>query len=96
VASHRFTSEEADWGFSRLYDIRKLAYKHEDRDRPIVEGGETMISAYVKIVKDPTGVLWHNFNKYEILLFRQGLTVAMTRKRRPVMLDSKTRERHAT
>lgn len=63
AAAHRFTNDEADWGFSRLYDIRKLAYNHEDRNRPLLENGETMISTYVRIVKDETGVLWHNFNK---------------------------------
>lgn len=63
VASHRFTNDESDWGFSRLYDIRKLAYNHSDRNRPILENGETMITCYIKIMKDPTGVLWHNFNK---------------------------------
>ena len=64
-ANHRFNKEETDWGFSRLYDIRKLGYNHEGRDRPLLEHGELMISSYVKIVKDPTGVLWHNFNNYD-------------------------------
>lgn len=65
VASHRFTNDESDWGFSRLYDIRKLGYNHMDKNRPILESGETMISCYIRLIKDPTGVLWHNFNNYD-------------------------------
>ena len=31
----------------------------------MVEGDAVNITAYVRIYKDPTGVLWHNFNGYE-------------------------------
>ncbi|KAI9798682.1 MAG: hypothetical protein M1833_004671 [Piccolia ochrophora] len=66
AANHRFTSDEGDWGFTRFSEIRKLfAARWEDRDRPMVENGAANMTAYVRIVKDPTGVLWHNFLNYD-------------------------------
>ncbi|KAK9465799.1 hypothetical protein V1512DRAFT_265394 [Lipomyces arxii] len=64
-ASHRFTPDEKDWGFTKFYELRRLTTKHEDKDIPIVEDDKVNITAYVKIVKDPTGVLWHNFSNYD-------------------------------
>lgn len=62
-AHHRFTNEEQDWGFTRFVELRKLFSVSEGRPRAIIEGDETVITAYVRVLKDPTGVLWHNFNK---------------------------------
>ena len=63
-ANHRFTAEEGDWGFTRFVDTLKLfAPQWEDRDRPMIENFSANISAYVRVLKDPTGVLWHNFIK---------------------------------
>lgn len=36
----------------------------EGRGTPLVQNDEAMVTAYVRIVKDPTGVLWHSFQKY--------------------------------
>ena len=33
----------------------------------MIENEACKVTAYVRIVKDPTGVLWHNFVKYVIL-----------------------------
>lgn len=64
MASHRFTGEEGDWGFTRFYDLRQLFNEAvEDKGVPIVQDEEANITAYVRVVKDPTGVLWHNFQK---------------------------------
>jgi len=30
---------------------------------PLVQDDEANITAYVRVVKDPTGVLWHSFQK---------------------------------
>jgi ubiquitin carboxyl-terminal hydrolase 7 len=35
----------------------------DKRPRPIVEGDCARVTAYVRVIKDPTGVLWHNFIK---------------------------------
>lgn len=65
-ATHRFTAEEGDWGFTRFAEIRKLfAPRWEQRDHPMIEKQTVNVSAYVRVVKDPTGVLWHNFVNYD-------------------------------
>jgi hypothetical protein len=62
-AHHRFTAEEADWGFTRFVELRELSTPNDKRPRPLVEGDSARLTAYVKIMKDPTGVLWHSFVK---------------------------------
>jgi ubiquitin carboxyl-terminal hydrolase 7 len=62
-AHHRFTAEEMDWGFTRFNELRKLSTAGEGRSRPIIQTEGARISAYVRVLKDPTGVLWHNFIK---------------------------------
>ena len=64
AANHRFNVDEGDWGFTRFADLHKLfAPSWESRGRPMIENDEVNVTAYVRIYKDPTGVLWHNFNK---------------------------------
>ncbi|KAI9676402.1 MAG: hypothetical protein M1817_000559 [Caeruleum heppii] len=66
AANHRFTADEGDWGFTRYAEIQKLfSSRWEDSDRPMVENNAACMTAYVRIVKDPTGVLWHNFVNYD-------------------------------
>ncbi|CAI6294669.1 unnamed protein product [Periconia digitata] len=66
TATHRFTAEEGDWGFTRFAELRKLFSPHwEDRDRPMIENNAANVTAYVRVLKDPTGVLWHNFLNYD-------------------------------
>ncbi len=64
-AHHRFTMEEMDWGFTRFNELRKLTAIEQGRTRPIIEGERARISAFVRVLKDPTGVLWHNFINYD-------------------------------
>jgi ubiquitin carboxyl-terminal hydrolase 7 len=64
-AHHRFTAEEMDWGFTRFNELRKLSTATEGRARPIIEKECARVSAYVRVLKDPTGVLWHNFINYD-------------------------------
>ncbi|KAL1922777.1 uncharacterized protein VTP21DRAFT_9153 [Calcarisporiella thermophila] len=63
-AHHRFTAEEADWGFTRFVDFKR-AFEGQELPRSLIEDGETRISAYVRVLKDKTGVLWHNFINYD-------------------------------
>ncbi|KAK1760881.1 ubiquitin carboxyl-terminal hydrolase [Echria macrotheca] len=65
-AHHRFTKDESDWGFTRFLEIRKMFnMPWEGFDRPLVENDTANITAYVRVVEDETGVLWHNFNNYD-------------------------------
>lgn len=59
AANHRFTEEEVDWGFTRFYDISDLT-----KGTFLVQN-ETVISAFVRVIRDETGVLWHNFINYD-------------------------------
>ena len=64
TAHHRFTADEGDWGFTRFAELRKLfSNSWEDRGRPMVEDNGANVTAYVRVLKDPPGVLWHNFIK---------------------------------
>ncbi|KLJ12169.1 ubiquitin thiolesterase [Blastomyces silverae] len=66
VAHHRFTAEEADWGFTRFCELRKLFQQSfNDKGTPLVENEAANLTAYVRVVKDPTGVLWHTFQNYD-------------------------------
>ncbi|CAD6570825.1 MAG: hypothetical protein TREMPRED_006048 [Tremellales sp. Tagirdzhanova-0007] len=66
-AHHRFVAEECDWGFTRFVDIRKLYTPDSTagKTRPTIESDEVEITAFVRVLKDPTGVLWHNFIHYD-------------------------------
>lgn len=54
-----------DWGFTRFNELRKLTQPNNGHPRPIIENDEACISAFVRVLKDPTGVLWHNFINYD-------------------------------
>ena len=63
-ANHRFIAEECDWGFTRFSELRKLFNIQENHSRPTIEEDSANVTVFVKVLKDPTGVLWHNFVKY--------------------------------
>ncbi|KAJ5462719.1 hypothetical protein N7475_007663 [Penicillium sp. IBT 31633x] len=66
VATHRFTAEEGDWGFTRFADLKSLfSHAWEGKTVPLVQDDEAIVTAYVRVVKDPTGVLWHSFQNYD-------------------------------
>lgn len=65
-ATHRFTADEGDWGFTRFADKNRIfAAKFDGFDRPLIENDSAKMTAYVRVLKDPTGVLWHNFVNYD-------------------------------
>jgi ubiquitin carboxyl-terminal hydrolase 7 len=62
-AHHRFIAEECDWGFTRFSELRKLFTIQEGHNRPTIEDECADVSVFVRVLEDPTGVLWHNFVK---------------------------------
>jgi hypothetical protein len=66
-AHHRFIAEECDWGFTRFSELRKLFTIQEGHSRPTIEEECADVSVFVRVLEDPTGVLWHNFVKCEPL-----------------------------
>ena len=63
-AHHRFIAEERDWGFTRFSELRKLFTTQEGHTRPTIEDETADVSVFVRVLEDPTGVLWHNFVKF--------------------------------
>ncbi|QPG75978.1 hypothetical protein FOA43_003364 [Brettanomyces nanus] len=55
----RYNSKVIDWGFISLLDGRFSA------DSALIENKRLNITAYVRIVNDFTGVLWHDFVDYD-------------------------------
>ncbi|KAF9532244.1 hypothetical protein CPB83DRAFT_847503 [Crepidotus variabilis] len=64
-ANHRFIAEECDWGFTRFSELRKLLSVQEGHLRPTIEEEAAEITVFVRVLEDPTGVLWHNFVNYD-------------------------------
>lgn len=64
VAQHRFSAEESDWGFAKFMELHRL-YQADPHtgEGPYLEADKLRITVFVRVVKDPTGVLWHNFIK---------------------------------
>ncbi|KAK7996278.1 ubiquitin carboxyl-terminal hydrolase [Apiospora marii] len=66
TAHHRFTKDESDWGFTRFLELRRMfQLPWENSGKPLCENESANITAYVRVVEDETGVLWHNFNNYD-------------------------------
>lgn len=63
-AHHRFIAEECDWGFTRFSELRKLLSVLETQSRPTIEDEAADVTVFVRVLEDPTGVLWHNFVKW--------------------------------
>lgn len=62
-AIHRYNAEESDWGFTRYFELRRLVRGINSDGRGILQDGAANMTAYVRVLKDPTGVLWHSFIK---------------------------------
>lgn len=60
-ATHRFTTEETDWGFTRFIRLSDLSKPLPSHSRPILERDQFVVEAFVRIIEDETGTLWHNF-----------------------------------
>lgn len=62
---HRFNALDTDWGFASFIDLNHLKYPSKTRTSGLLNEGQLNISAFVRVLKDPTGVLWHNFINYD-------------------------------
>ncbi|KAI8886846.1 cysteine proteinase [Backusella circina FSU 941] len=63
-ANHRFSADEVDWGFTRFYEIDELSQVYRGAG-PFLENNSITLSAFLRTIKDETGILWHNFNNYD-------------------------------
>ncbi|KAJ3105715.1 hypothetical protein HDU97_007692 [Phlyctochytrium planicorne] len=64
-AQHRFNPNETDWGFNHLVKLNQVFVPVEGNARPFIENDQAVITVYMKIIRDVTGVLWHNFIHYD-------------------------------
>jgi len=67
AAVHRFYDGEADWGFTQFLSVRTSVLRSAHNNETVVArgGNETNFTVYLRVVRDPTGVLWHNFREYD-------------------------------
>lgn len=90
VSRHRFNENEASYGFNDFCDVQRLRGKSGRKPTgPLLHEGKVNITVYVRVLKDPTGYLWHDFKKYtfylpDILPFSNWHPLVMTRKQLPV------------
>ena len=64
AASHRFSADEIDWGFTRFYETKFMNRTLLQTGKgPFIVNNQAVITVFVRIVKDETGVLWHNLTK---------------------------------
>ncbi|KAJ2779694.1 ubiquitin-specific protease ubp15 [Coemansia javaensis] len=64
-SNHRFVADESDWGFPRFAELRHIMAPVDEDTGPLMDNGRVRLSAYVRVIKDPLGVLWHNFQNYD-------------------------------
>jgi ubiquitin C-terminal hydrolase len=86
MSFHRFCAEEVDWGFSQFVTGDALRNGSNERGfGPLcAQDGSVVLFAKVRVLRDPTGVLWHSFNNYNgkqitgyVGLTNQGATCYM-------------------
>ncbi|KAG2058769.1 cysteine proteinase [Suillus hirtellus] len=62
-AYHHFITEECNWGFTRFSELCKLFNIQEGHSCPTIEDESADVTVYVRVLEDPTSVLWYNFVK---------------------------------
>ncbi|EJD38170.1 cysteine proteinase [Auricularia subglabra TFB-10046 SS5] len=81
MAEHRFTHAQPQWGFARYVSNDALRTTNDHRPKPILENDTLDIIVFVRVLRDPTGVLMHDFRDYDsktvtgyVPLVNQGAT----------------------
>lgn len=61
---HRFSPETKDWGFTQFYKLKDLTFPIGQHSLPMISNNKVNFTVYLRILNDPTGVLWHNMSNY--------------------------------
>lgn len=64
-AKHRFNPDESDWGFTQFMKLSTLYNDSKIPQKDFLVDDTLIIVAVVRIIKDTTGNLWHNFLNYD-------------------------------
>ncbi|KAJ3075107.1 hypothetical protein HDU98_009176 [Podochytrium sp. JEL0797] len=65
TAQHRFNPYEADWGFNHLVKLSQLFAPLDGTPHSLVEDDQALIVVHMRVMKDVTGYLWHNYVNYD-------------------------------
>ncbi|CAG8829139.1 8530_t:CDS:2, partial [Racocetra persica] len=65
TANNRFNAEAPNWGYPQFCEQRNLFVPMENQTRPLIENDSCNITVFVRVIKDQTGFLWHNFKNYD-------------------------------
>ena len=71
-AHHRFIAEECDWGLTRFSELRKLFSIQDGHARPTTEDEQAVVSVFVRVLEDPTGVLLRDLSNVRPLSPQAG------------------------
>ncbi|KAI9349064.1 putative ubiquitin-specific processing protease 21 [Obelidium mucronatum] len=65
TAQHRFNPYEADWGFNHLVKLNQLVVPLDGTNHSLVEDDQALFIVHMRVMKDVTGYLWHNYINYD-------------------------------
>lgn len=70
VSYYRFSEVDTDWGFSDMIEIEKLKTRYKELKDTVPTGllideNNLNVTCYIRVIKDETGVTWHNFKNYD-------------------------------
>ena len=60
-AHHRFTAGDLGRGFTCFSELDELFEPRPGHSHPTIEDDSAVVSVYVRVLEDPSDVLWHNF-----------------------------------
>jgi len=64
-AHHRFTTKENDWGFQQFIKTNDLYKARGNSGKSLIENDTLSVIAYIRVIKDTTGVLWYDFSDWD-------------------------------
>jgi len=64
-AHHRFTNKENDWGFQQFIKTNDLYKARGAAGKSLIEDDTLSVIAYIRVIKDTTGVLWYDFSEWD-------------------------------
>ncbi|KAI9006948.1 ubiquitin carboxyl-terminal hydrolase 5 [Hyaloraphidium curvatum] len=64
-AHHRYSVKESDWGFNQMIKFADLTVPNAPSNRPILENDCFTLVAYVRVIKDVNGTLWHDLADWD-------------------------------